>query len=113
MNAQLNGYIYANNPPFEMCVNDNVIWYLYDMGFDTHVFHMHGDNVLDPVSGATLVTVTLNPGQMTTVLMTAFNPGWWQLICHFTTHLSKGMEANYIVYGGPYGECPLEPLELP
>ncbi|KAL2004240.1 hypothetical protein VTN02DRAFT_4755 [Thermoascus thermophilus] len=108
----LNGYIYANNPPFEMCLNDNVIWYLYDMGFDTHVFHMHGDNVYDPASNMTTATVTLNPGQMTTVLMTAFNPGWWQLICHFTTHLSKGMEANYIVYGGPYGECPLEPLKV-
>ncbi|GIJ85942.1 hypothetical protein Asppvi_004813 [Aspergillus pseudoviridinutans] len=109
----LNGYIYANSPPFEMCLNDNVIWYLYDMGFDTHVFHMHGDNIFDPVSNTTSATVTLNPGQMRTVLMTAFNPGWWQLICHFTTHLSKGMEANYIVYGGPYGECPLEPLERP
>lgn len=41
--------------------------------------------------------------------MTAFDPGWWQVICHFNTHLSKGMEANYIVYGP--GECPLLPLE--
>jgi FtsP/CotA-like multicopper oxidase with cupredoxin domain len=108
---QINGYIYANNPPFEMCANDNVIWYLYDMGFDTHVFHMHGENARDPVTGATSATTTLNPGQMTTVLMTALNPGWWHLLCHFTTHLSKGMEANYIVYGGPYGKCPLKPLQ--
>ncbi|RLL96261.1 hypothetical protein CFD26_102287 [Aspergillus turcosus] len=107
----LNGYIYANNPPFEMCVLDNVIWYLYDMGFDMHVFHMHGENILDPVSNATSSTVTLAPGQMTTVTLTAFNPGWWQLICHFNTHQNMGMEANYIVYGGPYGPCPLEPLE--
>ncbi|KAG2005071.1 hypothetical protein GB937_009028 [Aspergillus fischeri] len=113
LHPQLNGYIYANNPPFEMCLLDNVIWYLYDMGFDTHVFHMHGDNIFDPVSNTTSATVTLNPGQMRTVLMSAFNPGWWQLICHFTTHLSKGMEANYIVYGGPYGPCPLQPLERP
>jgi FtsP/CotA-like multicopper oxidase with cupredoxin domain len=94
-----------------MCVNDPVIWYLYDMGFDTHVFHMHGENTIDAVTGASSATVVLNPGQMTSVLMTASNPGWWQLICHFTTHLSKGMEANYIVYGGPYGECLLKPLE--
>ncbi|OBT98548.1 hypothetical protein VE01_03637 [Pseudogymnoascus verrucosus] len=107
----INGYIYANNPAFSMCVNDPIIWYLYDMGFDTHVFHMHGENTVDAVTGATSATVVLNPGQMTSVLMTALNPGWWQLICHFTTHLSKGMEANYIVYGGPYGDCPLRPLE--
>jgi FtsP/CotA-like multicopper oxidase with cupredoxin domain len=107
----LNGYIFANNPPFEMCVDDKAIWYLYNMGFDAHVFHLHGDNTLDPVSGAISATVSLGPGQMTAVLMNASNPGWWYLICHFTTHLDKGMEANYIVYGGPYGECPLEPLE--
>lgn len=93
-----------------MCVGDSVIWYLYDMGFDTHDFHMHGENFVDPTTGASMPSLALNPGQMITVQMTATNPGWWQLICHFTTHLSKGMEANYIVYGGPYGECPLNPL---
>jgi hypothetical protein len=24
----INGYIYANNPPFEMCLGDDVIWYV-------------------------------------------------------------------------------------
>ncbi|KAL1961659.1 hypothetical protein VTN77DRAFT_1334 [Rasamsonia byssochlamydoides] len=107
----INGYIYANNPPFEMCINDSVIWYLYDMGSDTHVFHLHGDNIIDPVTGAISATVTLNPGQMVSVNMNAYNTGWWYFICHFTEHLSKGMEANYVIYGPPYDEeCPIEPL---
>lgn len=25
----LNGYVYANNPVFKMCLNENVIWYVY------------------------------------------------------------------------------------
>lgn len=101
----INGYIFANNPPFEMCVNDAAIWYLWDMGFDTHVAHWHGNNVYN--NGLNTPAVPLNPGQMVTVNMTALNPGQWQLICHFNTHLSKGMEANYIIY---QNNCPLPPL---
>lgn len=25
----LNGYVFANNPVFKMCLNENVIWYVY------------------------------------------------------------------------------------
>lgn len=105
----INGYIYANNPPFEMCVNDPTIWYLWDMGFDTHVVHWHGNNVV--ANGLVTESVAINPGQMITTTMTPANPGFWQVICHFNTHLAKGMEANYIIYGGIGPECTLPPLE--
>ena len=39
----LNGYVLANNPVFEACKNDNVIWYTYAYGSGSHVFHMHGN----------------------------------------------------------------------
>jgi FtsP/CotA-like multicopper oxidase with cupredoxin domain len=39
----LNGYVLANNPIFEACKNDNVIWYTYAYGSGSHVFHMHGN----------------------------------------------------------------------
>ncbi|KAJ6172810.1 hypothetical protein N7470_001877 [Penicillium chermesinum] len=101
----INGYIYANNPAFEMCQYDNVIWYLWDMGFDTHSIHWHGNNVV--MDNHVTSVVPVNPGQMTTVTMNPASYGWWYLICHFNTHLDKGMEANYIVY--PKSECPLPP----
>lgn len=91
-----------------MCVNDPAIWYIMDMGFDTHVAHWHGNNVVK--DGITMASVPINPGQMLTTTMTALNPGWWQLICHFNTHLSKGMEANYRIYGPEEGACPLPKL---
>ncbi|KAF4626427.1 hypothetical protein G7Y89_g11732 [Cudoniella acicularis] len=81
----INGYIYANNPTFTMCLNDAAIWYIMDMGFDTHVAHWHGNNVVH--NGITMASVPINPGQMLTTHMTATNPGMWQLICHFNTHL--------------------------
>jgi hypothetical protein len=102
----LNGYIYANSPPFEMCQNENTIWYIWDMGFDTHVMHWHGNNVWE--NDQNVGTVTINPGQATTVTMQPASYGFWHFLCHFNTHMRKGMEAIYIVY--PEGECPLPAL---
>ncbi|TKA65742.1 hypothetical protein B0A49_05267, partial [Cryomyces minteri] len=39
----MNGYIFANNPTYEMCLNDKVIWYTMAYGSMSHVFHMHGN----------------------------------------------------------------------
>lgn len=39
----MNGYILSNNPTFEMCYDDKVIWYVYAYGSASHVFHMHGN----------------------------------------------------------------------
>lgn len=36
----LNGWVFANNPAFEMCTDDKVIWYVYGFGSASHVFHM-------------------------------------------------------------------------
>jgi len=79
-----------------------------DMGFDTHVAHWHGNNVKQ--DGVMKASVPINPGMMDTATMVATNPGWWQVICHFNTHLSKGMEANYRIFGFDE-ECPLQRLE--
>lgn len=38
-----NGFIYANNPPYEVCVNDPTIWYVSAYGNNPHTFHMHGN----------------------------------------------------------------------
>jgi hypothetical protein len=42
----MNGYVFANNPTFEMCLGDNVIWYTMSYGSMSHVFHMHGNSFL-------------------------------------------------------------------
>lgn len=41
--SALNGLIFANNAPFEVCANDPTIWYVSAFGDNPHVFHMHGN----------------------------------------------------------------------
>jgi FtsP/CotA-like multicopper oxidase with cupredoxin domain len=102
----LNGYIFANNPIFEMCLNDKVIWYVNAYGAASHVFHMHGNGVA--YRGANDQAISLNDGVGKTLVMQAYGQGLWQVICHVDNHHELGMVANYNVY--PAGQCPLPAL---
>ncbi|RMZ12644.1 hypothetical protein D0864_00647 [Hortaea werneckii] len=83
----MNGYVFSNNPPFEMCVGDNVIWYVNAYGAASHVFHMHGHGVT--YHGFDRYAVSLNDGVGKTLYMTAAEPGLWQVICHVDNHQTK------------------------
>lgn len=91
----MNGYIFANNPTFEMCLNDKVIWYAYAYGSASHVFHMHGNGVT--YHGNNEFSVSLNDGVSKTLYMNAADAGFWQVICHVNNHHQKGMVADYLV----------------
>lgn len=104
--STMNGYLYANSPPFEMCQNDKVIWYAYAFGAEAHDFHLHGNNV--KVNGVSRATQPLGDGTMYALYMTADLPGVWQLVCHVNDHLNEGMQQDYRVY--PASSCPLTPL---
>jgi len=102
----LNGFSYANNKVFEMCLNDPVIWYVYAFGMASHVFHLHGNNFV--YNGQYIASKSLNDGNMFALQMNASGPGQWELICHVNNHLADGMVDNYRVY--PAGSCPLPKL---
>ncbi|KIW87323.1 uncharacterized protein Z519_11959 [Cladophialophora bantiana CBS 173.52] len=104
--STLNGYVYANNAPFEVCVNDPTIWYVSAFGSNPHVFHMHGNGFV--LNGNNYAAISINDGEMKTLHSSMTAEGQWQLICHVDNHLAFGMEDNYIVY--PAGQCPLPPL---
>ncbi|KAK9364966.1 Cupredoxin [Lipomyces kononenkoae] len=100
----MNGYVLANGPPFQMCLGDTAIFYLWNSGFDQHAVHWHGHNVL--YNGRLTAVVPIAGGQMATTVMSVANPGIWQMICHFTDHQAGGMEAYYEVQTN----CTLPPL---
>jgi len=58
----LNGRIYANNDPFQVCVNDPTIWYVYSFGSAAHSFHMHGNGFV--YMGRNFATIAMQDGTM-------------------------------------------------
>ncbi|KAG9562146.1 Cupredoxin, partial [Aureobasidium melanogenum] len=106
----MNGYVFGNGAPYEMCRDDPVIWYVMAFGGASHVFHLHGNNF--QYNGIWLAAQSVNAGEMYTFNMNAQLPGVWQLLCHVSDHNLFGMQQNYVVYGTEVdGEtCPLPPL---
>lgn len=102
----INGYIFANNPIFDMCLDDKVIWYVNAYGAASHVFHMHGNGV--KYHGTGEFAISLNDGVGKSLVMDATGGGMWQVICHVDNHHSMGMVSNYRVYYS--GQCPLPSL---
>ncbi|KAI5239083.1 hypothetical protein E4T43_06988 [Aureobasidium subglaciale] len=88
----INGYTFSNNPMFEMCLGDKVLYASY-------VFHMHGNGYtyLNTKRYAT----SINDGIGKTFVMDATG----SVVCHVDKHLSRGMVANYKVHPK---NCPLE-----
>ncbi|KAH0175647.1 hypothetical protein KCU67_g30, partial [Aureobasidium melanogenum] len=85
----INGYTFSNNPVFEMCLGDKVLWYVMAYGSASHVFHMHGNSYtyLNNKQYAT----SINDGIGKTFIMDATGSGMWQVVCHVDKHLSRGM----------------------
>ena len=102
----MNGYWFANNPVYEMCENDKVLWYVTAYGSASHVFHMHGNGFT--YQGNNAYAIGLNDGNGKTLITTAYNVGLWQVICHVDDHHNMGMVSNYMVYKS--GSCPLPAL---
>lgn len=103
----LNGFIFNNMPSFEMCVDDNVIWYVYAFGAAGHVFHLHGNNFKSS-NGEYLAGRAIGDGAMSTLTMSASTRGKWDFVCHVNNHLVDGMVGSYVVM--PKEECTLTPL---
>ncbi|KAK3658498.1 hypothetical protein LTR56_001909 [Elasticomyces elasticus] len=102
----MNGYVFANNPDYEMCLSDKVIWYVNAYGGASHVFHMHGNSFT--YNGERHDAISLNDGVGKTLYMNATGVGKWQVICHVNWHQTLGMVSNYQVYNA--GQCPLPAL---
>jgi manganese oxidase len=69
--STLNGLVYANNAPFEVCVNDPTIWYVSAFGSNPHVFHMHGNGF--NLNGVNQAAISKFPGVSSSVSVASFD----------------------------------------
>lgn len=58
--SSINGYVYSNNPTFDMCLQDNVIFYTLAYGSLSHVAHFHGNGFR--AEGEQQYAVSINDG---------------------------------------------------
>jgi len=93
----INGYVYGNQPGFEMKQGEKVRIYAMAMGteVDLHTPHTHGNTFLN--MGMRQDVVGLLPAQMLTLDMTPDNPGTWFFHCHVNDHITAGMSTLYTV----------------
>lgn len=77
----MNGYIFGNLRGMEVDQGDIIRWHLIGMGSenDIHTAHWHGETVLN--GGRRTDVINLMPATMTSVTMTADNPGTWLYHC--------------------------------
>ena len=99
MNA-INGLVFANLPGLVMREGDQVAWYLLGLGssFDYHPVHFHGQTFTfrkDRTHRGDVMEVF--PSTSAAVEMVCDNPGTWLVHCHFSDHVTGGMEAVYTI----------------
>ncbi|KAI7903335.1 Cupredoxin [Cokeromyces recurvatus] len=94
----INGYVYNNNPPFNVIYGSRVRWYIVSFGVsddDVHTAHWHGATVLH--YGHRVDVVDLTPISFEVVDMVPDNVGQWLFHCHVASHFESGMSAFYQV----------------
>ncbi|KAH9508748.1 hypothetical protein Btru_049803 [Bulinus truncatus] len=106
LKSSINGYIYGNLPSLDLCLNENVIWYVMSVGsaLDVHTLTFDG-NTYDE-KGRTRDARYLAPGLTAALSMRPDNEGRWMLYSHSNFARESGMFAFYNVkscqnsYGG-------------
>ncbi|XP_028411443.1 hephaestin-like protein [Dendronephthya gigantea] len=93
----INGFLFANLPGLEMCLNDDVSWHLIGYGneVDIHGAYFHGQTFL--MNKNRKDAVNLIPGTFETVKMKPDNPGEWAVVCRTNDHYDAGMVAKFRV----------------
>ncbi|XP_068122911.1 ferroxidase HEPHL1 [Hyperolius riggenbachi] len=93
----INGYLYGNLPPAEMCLGDTVSWHLFGIGneVDIHSAFFYGHTVTNQGHRADVINVF--PATFVTVEMTPATAGSWMLSCQVNDHIKAGMMGLYKV----------------
>ncbi|XP_028410186.1 hephaestin-like protein [Dendronephthya gigantea] len=95
----INGYLYANLPGLDMCLNKKISWHIIGLGdeVDIHGVNFHGQTF--EMNSNRKDTVYLIPGSYQTISMQPDNPGEWALVCRTNDHFDAGMVAKFRVNG--------------
>ncbi|XP_053467305.1 ferroxidase HEPHL1 [Ictalurus furcatus] len=93
----INGYVFGNLPPLNVCVGRIVSWHLFGIGneVDIHSAYFHGHTLLD--RGHRTDVLSLFPATFVTAKMVPMTTGKWMLSCQVNDHMQAGMQGFYEV----------------
>lgn len=87
LSSAINGYVYGNLPPLDVCVGNTVSWHLFGIGneVDVHSAYFHGHTLLD--RGHRTDVLSLFPATFVTAKMIPMTTGKWMLSCQVNDHM--------------------------
>ncbi|MCJ8745764.1 hypothetical protein PDJAM_G00134240 [Pangasius djambal] len=93
----INGYVYGNLPPLNVCIGHTVSWHLFGIGneVDIHSAYFHGHTLLDRDHRTDVLS--LFPATFVTAKMVPMTTGKWMLSCQVNDHMQAGMQGFYHV----------------
>ncbi|TSK98392.1 Hephaestin-like protein 1 [Bagarius yarrelli] len=93
----INGFVFGNLPPLNLCVGKTVSWHLFGIGneVDIHSAYFHGHTLLD--RGHRTDVLSLFPATFVTAKMIPMTTGKWMLSCQVNDHMQAGMQGFYQV----------------
>ena len=95
------GQKFSEAPPLQFALGERLRIVLVNDSMMTHPIHLHGMwSELEGASGAFLVrkhTVSVQPAQRLSCLVTADAPGRWAYHCHLLYHMEAGMFREVVV----------------
>ncbi|KAK6962443.1 hephaestin-like protein 1, partial [Biomphalaria glabrata] len=104
----INGYVYGNLPDLDMCLNEQVTWYVMSVGseMDVHTVTFDGNTFTE--MGTHRDGRHLVPGGTATLSMLPDNEGRWMLFSQSNVALDNGMFAFYNVYDCGHNSKPVK-----
>lgn len=87
LSPAINGYVFGNLPPLNVCVGRTVSWHLFGIGneVDIHSVYFHGHTLLD--RGHRTDVLSLFPATFVTAKMVPMTTGKWMLSCQVNDHM--------------------------
>ncbi|XP_052768158.1 ferroxidase HEPHL1-like [Mya arenaria] len=95
----INGYVYGNQPPFQMCPGERAVFYVMSLNLASHIMKILGHTMI--IKHRRTENALVNSASFLSAYTVAAHPGHWLLYCRNLDHVTEGMLAFVDVSNKP------------
>ncbi|WAR20263.1 HPHL1-like protein [Mya arenaria] len=95
----INGYVYGNQPPFQMCPGERAVFYVMSLNLASHIMRILGHTMI--IKHRRTENALVNSASFLSAYTVAAHPGHWLLYCRNLDHVIEGMLAFVDVENKP------------